>query len=136
MFGKMVRRPGTGVLVLLLSAVVLISSGCGTTVSFTFTGKEYPPWEGTVLVFRDDAKGYYYEEIGLLSAKVGTVTFKEDVIELLKEKAAERGGNAIILLGLNRRWSGSSQSSRSGGDAFPTSGVPMDMRAVAIRIIQ
>ncbi|MFH1137534.1 MAG: hypothetical protein V1816_15810 [Pseudomonadota bacterium] len=136
MTGRNVRRPGTGVLVVLLFCLALSAASCGAAVSFTFTGKEYPAWDGPVWVFKEAPKGYYYEEIGLLSVKVGPVHFDDDLVEKLKEKAARHGGNAIILLGYDRRRDGAAPNSRPGYDSFPPAGGPMDMSAVAIRIIE
>jgi len=81
--------------------MMLISCAWGT--SFTQTGKRYPPYRGDVQVYYEPPTRVQYEEIGLVSTEANQVHLKASVIKTLQEKAAEKGANAIIMIGLEER---------------------------------
>ena len=77
---------------------MLVSCAWGT--SFTQTGKRYPPYRGDIQIYYEPPVGLQYEEIGLVSTEANQVHLKASVIKALQEKAAEKGANAIMIMGL------------------------------------
>ena len=102
---------------IILCCTMLVSCAWGT--SFTQTGKRYPPYRGDVQVYYELPVGLQYEEIGLVSTEANQVHLKASVIKAFQEKAAEKGANAIIMIGLEERDKNTDLSGnrRTGDDA-------------------
>lgn len=86
--------------IIILCCLMLFS--CAWGASFTQTGKKYSPYKGMVQIYYEPPVGLSYEEIGLVSAEANEVHLKTSMINVLKEKAASKGANAIILTGFEK----------------------------------
>ena len=102
---------------------------CAWGTSFTQTGKRYLPYRGDVQVYYELPAGVQYEEIGLVSTEAHQVHLKASVIKALQEKAAEKGANAIIMMGLEERDKNTDLSGnrRTGDDAFQSGNTRSDL---------
>jgi hypothetical protein len=99
-------------IVIIFCCLTLFS--CAWGASFTQTGKKFPPYTGPVQVFYEEPVGLSYEEIGLVSADANEVHLKATMITALKEKAAGKGANALILTGLERTDRGGDSAENKG----------------------
>jgi hypothetical protein len=80
--------------------VALVMSGCATERVMS-TGKQYPPTvTATVKIYQTEKPSASYEEIGRVSVDkytvIGSSRSGDVVYNLLREKAASIGGDAII----------------------------------------
>lgn len=75
----------------------LLLSGCASFEGKTLGGRAYPPTSPVNVKILEEAPAEPYEVIGDVSAEGQTFAVQENMKERLKEKAAEMGGEAIIL---------------------------------------
>ena len=90
--GKMKR--GYALLILILIGLIFI--GCAK-VKFAPTGKTYPPYEGTVKIYRNPPSDLKYEEIGWVTADGDFNHPWAELLQMMQKEAASRGANALII---------------------------------------
>jgi hypothetical protein len=79
-----------------LVLIGLIFIGCAK-VKFAPTGKTYPPYEGTVKIFKSPPTDLKYEEIGWVTADGDFNHPWAELLQMMQKEAASRGANALIL---------------------------------------
>ena len=90
--------PVTGLSIVL--AVALLTVSC---TKIDYVGRSYAPTsEVDIYLSFDDIKGSY-EVMGLLTASAGAFVSTEKMQEKILEKAREKGADAVVILGLDRR---------------------------------
>ena len=87
-------KKGYGILFLII--ICLIFLGCAK-VKFTPTGKTYPPYHGTVKIFKEAPAGIKFEEIGWVSAEGDFNHPWAELLQMMQKEAATQGANAIII---------------------------------------
>ncbi|MCK9432507.1 MAG: hypothetical protein M0R00_06080 [Candidatus Omnitrophica bacterium] len=80
-----------------LGFLCLMLSGCASFDGNTVGNKVYPPTSPVNIEILEQAPSEPYEVIGDVNAEGQTFAVQENMKERLKEKAAEMGGDAIIL---------------------------------------
>lgn len=108
------RRAGLA----LIATLVWLTAACGPSIqSARFTPGVAPPARagaGEVLVFSTRLPECAFEEIGLVTGKPrGFWTSLETVLENMRERAREMGGDAIVGLGTSEVVTGASQAGGS-----------------------
>ena len=84
--------------ILCVFLVFVFVTGCATA-KFAQTGQTYPPYEEPVKVLWAPPQGVKYVEIGIVSSAGGIIHKWAELIEALQKEAANKGANAIIVVG-------------------------------------
>jgi len=79
-----------------LIIIGLIFIGCAK-VKFAPTGKTYPPYQGTVKIFKSPPTDLKYEEIGWVTADGDFNHPWAELLQMMQKEAASRGANAVII---------------------------------------
>ena len=79
-----------------LVLICLIFIGCAK-VKFAPTGKTYPPYQGTVKIFKSPPTDLKYEEIGWVTADGDFNHPWAELRQMMQKEAASRGANALII---------------------------------------
>jgi OOP family OmpA-OmpF porin len=77
--------------------VMATLAGCTTTRFMNMGGTEYPPYDGEVQVIDVHPEGVEYEVIGIVSAGGPWETSHEQLLQQVKEEAAQHGANAVMI---------------------------------------
>lgn len=85
--------------IFLCLAIVLALAGCASPAKFQpASGAEhYPPYEGKVKVLQNLPGADQYTRIGVVFVEGVLLTKEEDMVRLVKEKAAEKGADAVVM---------------------------------------
>ena len=70
--------------------------GCAK-VKFAPTGKTYPPYVGSVKIFKSPPTDLRYEEIGWVTADGDFNHPWSELLQMMQKEAASRGANALII---------------------------------------
>lgn len=81
----------------MLAFLCLVFSGCASFEGNTVGNKVYPATSPVNIEILEQAPAEPYEVIGDVNAEGQTFAVQDNMKERLKEKAAEMGGDAIIL---------------------------------------
>ena len=79
-----------------LILIVLIFIGCAK-VKFAPTGKTYPPYQGSVKIYKSPPQDLEYEEIGWITADGDFNHPWAELLQMMQKEAANRGANALII---------------------------------------
>ena len=79
-----------------LILIGLIFIGCAK-VKFAATGKTYPPYEGSVKIYKNPPSDLKYEEIGWVTADGDFNHPWAELLQMMQKEAASRGANALII---------------------------------------
>lgn len=79
-----------------LIIIGLIFIGCAK-VKFAPTGKTYPPYEGSVKIYKSPPADLKYEEIGWVTADGDFNHPWAELLQMMQKEAASRGANALII---------------------------------------
>ena len=79
-----------------LVLIGLIFIGCAK-VKFAPTGKTYPPYEGSVKIYKSPPPDLKYEEIGWVTADGDFNHPWAELLQMMQKEAASRGANALII---------------------------------------
>ena len=92
--------------------LVLGAAACSPAVSSgKFSSQPFPPTSGEITLYSTKVPTCAYDEIGLVHVKRRHgFTDLQDLIDAMRERAREMGGNAIVGVGLAARVEGSSDS--------------------------
>lgn len=92
--------------------LVLGATACSPAVSSgKFSSQPFPPSTGEIALYSTKVPTCAYDEIGLVHVKRRHgFTDLQDLIDAMRERAREMGGNAIVGVGLAARVEGSSDS--------------------------
>ncbi len=90
--GKMKK----GYAIFILIFIGLIFFGCAK-VKFAPTGKTYPPYQGSVKIYKSPPQDLEYEEIGWVTADGDFNHPWAELLQMMQKEAANRGANALIL---------------------------------------
>ena len=84
-----------------LLIVFILTAGCMHKVSFTPTGKTFPPFQGVVKIFESPPTNIEFVEIGWVSSQGDWNNAWTDLLGDLQKMAASNGANAIIISATN-----------------------------------
>ncbi len=85
---------------LVVLILVLLLSSCASTEFSPYPGApDYPAYSGELRLLDALPQEGSYDMVGIVIARGVDRTTKQDLIEALKEEAAKRGANAIVLQG-------------------------------------
>jgi len=92
--------------------LVLGAAACSPAVSSgKFSSQPFPPTSGEITLYSTKVPTCAYDEIGLVHVKRRHgFTDLQDLIDAMRERAREMGGNAIVGVGLAARVEGSSDT--------------------------
>ena len=85
-----------GCMLFSLILIGLIFMGCAK-VKFASTGKTYPPYEGSVKIYKTLPQDLKYEEIGWVTADGDFNHPWAELLQMMQKEAASRGANALII---------------------------------------
>jgi len=85
-----------GYLLIVSILICLILFGCAK-VKFAQTGKTYPPYEGSVKIYKSPPTNLKYEEIGWVTADGDFNHPWAELLQMMQKEAASWGANALIL---------------------------------------
>ena len=79
--------------------LVAIAAGCASPAKFqpASSGQNFPPYEGGVRVLQSLPPSDQYTRVGVVTIEGVLLTKEEDMVRLLKEKAAKEGADAVVM---------------------------------------
>lgn len=86
-------------LIVLLVAVLLSVGGCASPAKFQpASGAEsFPPYEGEVRILQSLPPSDQYTRVGIVTVEGVLLTKEAEMVSLLKEKAADKGADAVVM---------------------------------------
>lgn len=95
------RFPGaylTRLLIVAMAAMVVMA-GCASPAKFqpSAGGESFPPYEGEVRVLENLPPSDQYTRIGIVRVEGVLLTKESEMMSKLKDKAADKGANAIVM---------------------------------------
>lgn len=84
---------------LLTALLVAVAAGCASPAKFepASPGQSLPPYEGEVRVLQNLPPSDQYTRVGVVTIEGVLLTKEEDMVRLLKEKAAKQGADAVVM---------------------------------------
>lgn len=84
---------------LLAVLLVAVAAGCASPAKFqpASSGQSFPPYEGEVRVLQNLPPSDQYTRVGVVTIEGVLLTKEEDMVRLLKEKAAKEGADAVVM---------------------------------------
>ena len=87
---------------LLLAALIVIAAaiaGCASPATFqpSSGGQNFPPYEGEVRVLENLPSSDQYTRIGIVKVEGVLLTKEAEMVAKIKEKAADKGANAVVM---------------------------------------
>ena len=88
------RLPGV-----LLAAVFVVIAACASPAKFqpASGAQSFPPYEGEVKVLQNLPPSGQYTRVGIVTVEGVLLTKEEEMMRLLKDKAADKGADAVVL---------------------------------------
>lgn len=86
---------------LLVLPLLLLGTGCSTPATFIQTDESYVPEprpDDAPLLFRQDAIRRSHRVIGIIEAQLGRRATRDDLNDLLRQKAREVGADGVMLV--------------------------------------
>ena len=87
---------------LLLASLIVVTAaiaGCASPATFqpSSGGQKFPPYEGEVRVLENLPSSDQYTRIGIVKVEGVLLTKEMEMVAKIKEKAADKGANAVVM---------------------------------------
>jgi len=87
---------------LLLASLIVVAAaiaGCASPATFqpSSGGQNFPPYEGEVRVLENLPPSDQYTRIGIVKVEGVLLTKETEMVAKIKEKAADKGANAVVM---------------------------------------